>query len=50
MTAMEYVMTDEQFNMIQKWVADHDLTVKYVAVVLTVMLFLELLRTVGLVG
>lgn len=48
MTAMEIAtVTEEQMSQIQKWIMSHDATVKYIAVIMTVMLLLNLAQSFG---
>lgn len=47
MSAIEYVMTSTQMTSLQKWIISHDLTVKYIAVIMTLSFTLEILRAMG---
>jgi hypothetical protein len=42
-------VTDEQMSQIQEWVMKHDATVKYIAVVMTMMLVINILQSFGVV-
>lgn len=48
MTAMEYsAVTDDQMSQIQQWVMSHDATVKYIAVIMTLLVVVEVATALG---
>jgi len=45
---METTVSEEQMSRVQEWILAHDKTVKYVAVVMTLIFLLDLLNTTGM--